>query len=143
MSSGDFPPFRALGDLPLAMTAHVIYTAYDANAPATTSKTVIRDVIRGQMGFDGLLMSDDLSMKALSGSFADRRAAVLAEGCDLVLHCNGELDEMEPIAGGCPAISAEATRRLEAVLAGLKPPAQPFDRGQAEARLTELLATGA
>ncbi|HUN11938.1 MAG TPA: glycoside hydrolase family 3 N-terminal domain-containing protein, partial [Rhabdaerophilum sp.] len=104
---------------------------------------VIRDVIRGQMGFDGLLMSDDLSMKALSGSFTDRRAAVLAEGCDLVLHCNGEIDEMEPIAAGCPAISTEASRRLKVVLSGLKTPMQPFDRGQAEARLAELLATGA
>lgn len=143
LENHDFPPFRALGDLPLAMTAHVIYTAFDADFPATTSKTVIRDVIRGQMGFDGLLMSDDLSMKALSGTFGDRRASVLAEGCDLVLHCNGEMDEMEPIAAGCPAIGADAARRLQGVLAGLKTPTGPFDRGQAEARLAELLATTA
>jgi len=139
----DFPPFRALGDLPLAMTAHVIYTAFDTESPATTSQAVIRDVIRGQMGFDGLLMSDDLSMKALSGSFVDRRTAVLAKGCDLVLHCNGELEEMEPVAIGCPDISADAARRLKAVLTGLNRPVAPFDRGQAEARLAELLATGA
>ncbi len=143
LENHDFPPFRALGDLPLAMTAHVIYTAYDDKAPATTSATIIRDIIRGQMGFDGLLMSDDLSMKALSGSFVDRRASVLSEGCDLVLHCNGEMEEMEPIAIGCPEISAEASRRLKTVLASLAPPTAPFDRGQAEARLAELLATRA
>lgn len=136
----DFPPFRALGGLPLAMTAHVIFTAYDAENPATTSATIIRDVIRGEMGFDGLLMCDDLSMKALSGSFAGRRDAALGQGCDLVLHCNGEMAEMEPIAEGCPGLAGEAKRRLEQVVAGLRRAAQPFDRGQAEARLEALLA---
>lgn len=136
----DFPPFRALGGLPLAMTAHVIFTAYDAENPATTSETVIRDVIRGEMGFDGLLMCDDLSMKALSGSFTGRRDAALGQGCDLVLHCNGEMDEMEPIALGCPGLTSEAKRRLDGVIKALKRKAEPFDRGQAEARLAELLA---
>ncbi len=138
----DFPPFRALGDLPLAMTAHVIFTAYDGAQPATTSATVIRDVIRGEMGFDGVLMCDDLSMKALSGSFESRRDSVLAHGCDLVLHCNAEMAEMEAIAQGCPPISAEASKRLErarSLLDGTRP---PFDRGQAEARLAALLAIG-
>lgn len=136
----DFPPFRALGELPLAMTAHVIFTAYDAGNPATTSETVIRDVIRGEMGFDGLLMCDDLSMKALSGSFTGRRDAALGQGCDLVLHCNGEMDEMEPIAIGCPGLTSEAGRRLDGFIKALKRKAEPFDRGQAEARLAELLA---
>jgi beta-N-acetylhexosaminidase len=137
----DFPPFRALGDLDLAMTAHVVYEAIDANEPATTSRKVITQVIRGQMGFDGILMSDDLSMKALSGDFSSRRAAVLAEGCDIVLHCNGEMEEMTPIAEGCPPITAIARKRLDRALAALKTPARlAFDRGQAEARLTELLA---
>ena len=136
----DFPPFRALGDLGLAMTAHVIFTAYDATAPATTSKTVVDEVIREQMGFDGLLMCDDLSMKALSGDFSARRDQALAAGCDVVLHCNGLLDEMTPVAQGCPAISKPAKKRLDAALAGLKRQIAPFDRGQAEARLAELLA---
>jgi beta-N-acetylhexosaminidase len=136
----DFPPFRALGDLGLAMTAHVIFTAYDSKAPATTSKTVIDEVIRGQMGFDGLLMCDDLSMKALSGDFSARRDQALAGGCDVVLHCNGLIDEMTPIAEGCPPISKPAKKRLEGTLAGLKRKITPFDRGQAEARLAELLA---
>lgn len=137
----DFPPFRALGDLDLAMTAHVVYEAIDPKEPATTSRTVITEVIRGQMGFDGILMSDDLSMKALSGDFTARRKSVLAEGCDLVLHCNGQMDEMTPIAEGCPDLATEAKRRLDRALASLRRPARlPFDRGQAEARLAELLA---
>lgn len=136
----DFPPFRALGDIPLAMTAHVIFTAYDAEAPATTSQTVIHDVIRGEMGFDGLLMCDDLSMHALSGSFAGRREAALAQGCDLVLHCNGEMDEMEPIAEGCPGLADAVRTRISALIAGLAGGQTAFDRGQAEARLAELLA---
>lgn len=136
----DFPPFRALGDMPLAMTAHVIFTAYDRDNPATTSETVIRDVIRGEMGFDGVLMCDDLSMKALSGSFSGRRDAALAQGCDLVLHCNGEMEEMEPIAQGCPGIAASAALRLERVVTALGKARRPFDRGQAEARLGALLA---
>lgn len=137
----DFPPFRALGDLDLAMTAHVVYEAIDPNEPATTSRKVITEVIRGQMGFDGLLMSDDLSMQALSGDFTSRRKAVLSEGCDLVLHCNGEMAEMTPIAEGCPDISAPAKKRLDRALATLKKPARlAFDRGQAQARLAELLA---
>ncbi len=122
------------------MTAHVIFTAYDAEAPATTSQTVIRDVIRGEMGFDGLLMCDDLSMHALSGSFAGRREAALAQGCDLVLHCNGEMDEMEPIAEGCPGLADAVRTRISALIAGLAGGQTAFDRGQAEARLAELLA---
>lgn len=140
LESHDFPPFRALGDCALAMTAHVIFTAYDAASPATTSKTVIDHVIRGQMGFEGLLMCDDLSMKALSGSFADRRDAALVAGCDLVLHCNGEPEEMTPVAEGCPAIAPETERRLAAMVSGLV--ARPFERESARARLDELLALG-
>lgn len=136
----DFPPFRALGDLPLAMTAHVLFTALDPDAPATTSRKVITEVIRGWMGFDGLLMSDDLSMKALSGDFAARRDAVLKEGCDLVLHCNGEMAEMVPIAQGCPSLTSAARLRLDRAKVMLKRVIVPFDRGQAETRLAELLA---
>lgn len=140
LEAHDFPPFRALADLPLAMTAHIVFTAYDRANPATTSAQVIETVIRRHMGFDGLLMCDDLSMKALSGSYAERRAAALAAGCDIVLHCNGQMEEMAPIAEGCPPFVTEARRRLDAVTARLARPRAAFDRGQAEARLAELLA---
>ena len=96
----DFPPFRALAHMPWAMTAHVVYTALDKDNPATTSERVIRDTIRGRLGFDGVLVSDDIGMKALSGSFAERAAAALAAGCDLVLHCSGDMAEMEDTARG-------------------------------------------
>ena len=98
LEASDFAAFRPLKNLPLAMTAHVVFTALDPVLPATTSVTMIRDVIRGFIGFDGLLMTDDISMGALSGSIAERTRAALAAGCDLVLHCNGRLDEMQ--AGG-------------------------------------------
>jgi beta-N-acetylhexosaminidase len=94
----DFVPFQMLRHLPLAMTAHVVYTAYDDKNPATTSKTVIDHVIRGHIGFQGLLMSDDLSMHALKGSMGERTEAALKAGCDLILHCNGDMAEMQAIA---------------------------------------------
>lgn len=137
----DFPSFRALGDCALAMTAHVVFTAFDDSAPATTSKKVIDEVIRGFMGFDGLLMCDDLSMKALSGDFGQRRDASLKAGCDLVLHCNGEPEEMEAIAKGCPTIPATVEARIAKLCASLTPSA--FKRAEARARLDELLAIGA
>jgi beta-N-acetylhexosaminidase len=137
----DFPPFRALGDLDLSMTAHVVYEAFDLQEPATTSQTIIRELIRRDFGFDGLLMSDDLSMKALSGSMQSRRQGVLGQGCDLVLHCNGEMSEMLPTAEDCPDIDPKAQKRLEQALARLRqPPRLPFDRGQARNRLDALLA---
>ena len=94
----DFPPFAALADAPMAMTAHVVYTALDKTAPATLSQKVISGIIRKQIGFRGLLMTDDLSMKALSGSYAEKTTRALAAGCDIVLHCNGEMDQMEEVA---------------------------------------------
>ena len=93
LEASDFVPFRMLADLPAAMTAHVVFTAYDADAPASISRRVTEDVIRGSIGFDGLLMSDDLAMKALAGSVAERAAAVFAAGSDVVLACNGGLGE--------------------------------------------------
>ena len=115
----DFPPFKALADAPMAMTAHVVYTAIDRERPATTSPRAITQIIRGEIGFDGLLMSDDVSMKALSGDFAARTEAILAAGCDVVLHCNGLMDEMRAVAGVAPALSGEALRRAERAVAGL------------------------
>ncbi|SOE01131.1 beta-N-acetylhexosaminidase [Caenispirillum bisanense] len=97
----DFVPFRALKDAPYGMTAHIVYTALDAHRPATTSPAVIGGIVRGELGFEGLLMTDDLSMKALTGRFQDRAADSLAAGCDLVLHCNGDRDEMTAVAEGC------------------------------------------
>lgn len=108
----DFMPFRALADMPWAMTAHVLYTALDPDRPATTSPTIIRDVIRGHIGFDGVLVSDDLSMKALGGSFAERTAAAIAAGCDVALHCNGDFAEMEQVVAAAPPLTEAARERI-------------------------------
>ncbi len=113
----DFRPFAALADMPMAMTAHVVYTALDPDAPATTSSRIIADIIRGEIGFDGLLMSDDVSMKALSGDFVQRTAAIFAAGCDVVLHCNGVMDEMRAVASETPELTGLAARRAKAALA--------------------------
>ena len=94
----DFAAFQPLADLPMAMTAHVVFSALDPAQPATTSATIIEQVIRGVIGFQGLLMSDDVSMNALAGSIAERTRAIVAAGCDMVLHCNGKLDEMREVA---------------------------------------------
>src|SRR5689334_24541897 len=104
----DFAAFRPLADLPMAMTAHVVFSAIDAAHPATTSATMISRVIRGQIGFQGLLMSDDVSMNALAGSIADRTRAIIAAGCDVALHCNGKLDEMQAVAAETPMLSGKA-----------------------------------
>jgi beta-N-acetylhexosaminidase len=122
LEATDFAAFRPLKNLPLGMTAHVVFTAIDPVLPATTSVTMIRDVIRGFIGFDGLLMSDDVSMGALSGTIAERTRASLAAGCDLVLHCNGRLDEMQAVAGEAPPLSAAAARRAAAALAARRAP---------------------
>src|SRR5215470_13745292 len=135
----DFAAFQPLADLPMAMTAHVVFSAYDAAHPATTSATMIERVIRGFIGFQGLLMSDDLSMNALAGSIAERTRAVLAAGCDMVLHCNGKLDEMRQVARETPELSGKALARAERALAARKPP-QPFDRAGARAELDGLIA---
>ena len=112
----DFAAFRPLSDLPLGMTAHVVYAAIDPIAPATTSVTVVRDVIRGWMGFCGLLMSDDVSMGALSGSIEARVRGAITAGCDIALHCNGNLREMCEVAGAAPRLAADAATRADAAL---------------------------
>jgi beta-N-acetylhexosaminidase len=136
----DFAPFRVLADMPLAMTAHVVYTALDPDHPATTSPKVIDSVIRGYIGYDGLVMSDDLSMQALSGSFRDRADASFAAGCDVVLHCNGRLEEMMPIAEASPNLEGAALRRAEAALQRIRHEPEPFDPVDARARLDAALA---
>jgi beta-N-acetylhexosaminidase len=136
----DFAPFRALNDCPMAMTAHVVYATIDPQHPATTSARVIRDVIRDGIGFGGLLMSDDLSMKALAGSFAERSRAALAAGCDILLHCNGRMEEMQAVAGEATPLEGEAEARAEKALSHLHAPKR-FDPAAAEARLSELMGT--
>lgn len=116
----DFATFRGLRHLPMAMTAHVVYTAIDPDNPATTSAIVIDEIIRGDIGFDGLLMSDDLSMKALSGPFDERTALALDAGCDVVLHCNGALDEMRAVAAGSRLLSGDARERAERALKAIQ-----------------------
>ncbi|APH72239.1 beta-N-acetylhexosaminidase [Aquibium oceanicum] len=112
----DFAPFKTLSDLPMGMTAHVVYTALDAQNPATTSAKVIGEIIRGEIGFDGLLMSDDVSMKALSGDFRQKTRAILAAGCDVVLHCNGVMDEMRAVAGEASVLAGPSLERAERAL---------------------------
>src|SRR5829696_223954 len=136
----DFVPFRHLADMPLAMTAHVVYTALDPEHPATTSANVMRDVIRGHIGYDGLVMSDDISMNALSGSLAERTRAAFAAGCDMVLHCNGRLDEMEAVASDTPELAGEAGRRAAAALARIAHEPEPLNAVDARARFTAALA---
>lgn len=134
----DFPPFRALADMPLAMTAHVVYTTFDETAPATTSPRMIKDIIRDEIGFDGLLMSDDLSMQALQGSLAERTRASFTAGCDLGLHCNGKMEEMVQVASETPLLAGQALARSQRALDQLRPPAA-FDIGAGLARFRELL----
>jgi len=141
----DFAAFQPLADLPMAMTAHVVFSAVDATHPATTSAKMIERVIRGFIGFQGLLMSDDVSMNALAGSIAERTRAVFAAGCDVVLHCNGKLDEMHQVARETPELSGKAMQRAHRALAARKPPLA-FDRAAAKAELDALigqLGTGA
>ncbi len=119
LAAVDFAPFRALSDAPWAMTAHVLYRAFDAARPATVSPRVIETVIRGAIGFDGVLISDDLCMAALSGTPAERARAALHAGCDVALHCNGELDEMRRTMDGVGPMTAKALERLAAGAARL------------------------
>ncbi|MET3966488.1 MULTISPECIES: beta-N-acetylhexosaminidase [Bradyrhizobium] len=135
----DFAAFKPLADLPMAMTAHVVFSAVDPAHPATTSATMITQVIRGVIGFQGLLMSDDVSMNALSGDIAERTRAIFAAGCDMALHCNGNIEEMREVAGQTPELSGTALARAKAALASRKAP-QPFDRVAARAELDALIA---
>jgi beta-N-acetylhexosaminidase len=116
-----------------------VFSALDPAQPATTSATIIRQVIRGVIGFQGLLMSDDVSMNALAGSIAERTRAIFTAGCDMVLHCNGRLDEMREVAAQTPELSGRALERARRALASRKAP-QPFDRPAARAELDALIA---
>ncbi|WP_293905629.1 beta-N-acetylhexosaminidase [Phenylobacterium sp.] len=134
LDARDFAPFKALSDMPMAMTAHVIYAAVDRKRPATTSRSVLRRVIRGAIGFDGLVMSDDLSMKALAGDFRARAEDSLAAGCDVVLHCNGDMAEMKAVVAGTGRLRGRALRRADAAMARLPRAMEPFDAAEGRAR---------
>ena len=138
LEATDFAAFRPLADLPMAMTAHVVFSAFDPAHPATTSATMIEHVIRGLIGFQGLLMSDDVSMNALAGSVAERTRAIFAAGCDMVLHCNGKLDEMRLVARDTPELSGKALARATRALTARKAPLA-FDRAAARAELDGLI----
>jgi beta-N-acetylhexosaminidase len=141
LQASDFVPFNRLNDLPMAMTAHITYTAIDPDNCATLSPKAI-DTIRTDMGFDGLLMTDDLSMKALGGSFESRAERALAAGCDIILHCNGERAEMDPILTNTPVLSGRTADRASAALSQRITP-KPFDRAAAEEHLKILLKDAA
>jgi beta-N-acetylhexosaminidase len=113
----DLEPFERLSRAPMGMTAHVVYTAWDPDRPASLSPTVIGDIIRGRIGFDGWLMSDDIGMEALAGDFASRAAGVVAAGCDVALHCSGKMEEMIAVASAVPAMSPEGEERLARAMA--------------------------
>jgi beta-N-acetylhexosaminidase len=128
----------------MAMTAHVVFSAIDPVSPATTSAKMIRTVIRDGIGFQGLLMSDDLSMGALTGSLRERTRAALAAGCDMGLHCNGKLDEMREVAAESPVLAGDAARRAHAALAARKAPHEldiESARAQFAAMMAEAVAT--
>ncbi len=121
----------------MAMTAHVVYSAVDPERCATLSHRVVGTVIRGHIGFDGLLMSDDLSMKALGGAFQDRTRGAIDAGCDVVLHCNGDMDEMRAVVEATPELAGRAAERAAEARAVARR-VQPFDPDAAEARLADL-----
>ncbi|MGE0117592.1 MAG: beta-N-acetylhexosaminidase [Dongiaceae bacterium] len=135
----DFVPFRRLADMRWGMTAHVVYAAIDSERPATTSSKVIAEIIRGEIGFDGLLVTDDLSMRALQGDLADRTRRALSAGCDLALHCTGRLDEMREVADAAGPVS-DATARRVARLPKPSTPPPAMDVAAAEAHLNALMA---
>ena len=142
LSLADFAPFRALADMPWAMTAHIIYTAIDNAAPATLSRLVVDNVIRGEIGFDGVLVSDDISMGALAGGLAERARRALGAGVDLVLHCNGDMVEMEEIAAAARPLTPQAQTRVARGEQLRRSRHTDFDARAAERRFAELISGG-
>ncbi len=139
LSKTDFVPFKALAHMPAAMTAHVVFSDIDAAHPASTSAKITHDIIRGDIGFDGLLMSDDLSMKALTGAMRARAEAVIAAGSDVALHCNGDMTEMRAAAEGVPQLTGIAKARFERAFAVTRR-RERHDSVEADAMLAALLA---
>lgn len=142
LESTDFRPFRLLSDLPWGMTGHLLVEAVDPAEPVTVSARSVKEIIRGHIGFDGLLLSDDLSMQALGGSLGRRAAAALAAGCDIALHCNGDWPEMEDIVARTGPMTEAAQRRFgagQSYRARHRAPAGPRGLADARRRLAELL----
>jgi beta-N-acetylhexosaminidase len=139
LEATDFAPFRALATMPWAMTAHILYAALDEKNPATLSPRLIGEVIRASIGFDGVLLSDDLSMAALPGRLGARAAGAVAAGCDVVLHCNGVLTEMKEIAAAVGPLGSRALARVESGEARRRS-VEPFDRAQGDRRFAALMA---
>jgi beta-N-acetylhexosaminidase len=140
LEAQDFLPFRLLARRAvLGMTCHLVFSAVDEHMPATLSAPVIANIIRERIGFDGALMTDDISMKALSGGFRERTEGAIRAGCDLVLHCNGDMAEMSEVAAGAPELHGDALRRTDTALALRRPP-EPADREAIEARFDAILA---
>ncbi|MBX9461281.1 MAG: beta-N-acetylhexosaminidase [Brevundimonas sp.] len=139
LDAWDFAPFRALSDMPIGMTAHIVFTAIDRKHPATQSKKAIR-MIRERLGFGGLLLSDDLVMNALSGSLTERAEKSLKAGCDLVVHWNGDMAEMRQVAEGVGKLKGKAAKRAEAALARIVREPEPFDAFAARDRFDALMA---
>jgi beta-N-acetylhexosaminidase len=137
LEATDFAPFRALNDLPIAMTAHIVFAAHDPDRPATQSPAMIR-VIRDSIGFNGLLLTDDLNMQALAGTLAERAARSLAAGCDIALHCKGDLAEMQAVAAAAGTMRADTLIRAQAALAARRVP-DPVDIAALEADLAAIL----
>jgi len=140
LDSVDFRPFHALRDAPLAMTAHVLLPAFDDRRPASTSPVIMAEVIRDRIGLTGLVMSDDLGMKALGGPFAERARDVIAAGCDVALHCGGDLGEMVEVAGAVPNLEGLAAERFARARSCLHPP-KPFDVAEAVALVADAAGT--
>jgi beta-N-acetylhexosaminidase len=136
----DLEPFRTLRRAPMAMAAHVVYTAWDPERCASLSPTVIGDVVRGKIGFDGFLMSDDIGMEALAGSLAERARGVIEAGGDAALHCSGVLAEMVEVAGAVPELSAQAAERLERAMASVSRTGEGAPYEELAARRDALLA---
>jgi beta-N-acetylhexosaminidase len=140
LAARDFAPFVALKEAPIAMSAHVVYQSIDADAPATVSPRVVKEIMRGAIGFDGLIVSDDLSMKALTGDFATRTRGVFAAGLDIALHCNGDLSEARQVTAVTPDLTGASLSRAEAALARVAGGPQAFDAAAGRAELDALLA---
>ncbi|TXC68714.1 beta-N-acetylhexosaminidase [Sphingorhabdus soli] len=141
--ASDLAPFIALNEAPMAMTAHIVYEAWDAEHPATQSRIVIDDIIRGRIGFDGLLMSDDLDMEALSGTVPERASRAIAAGCDLALNCWAKMDDMVGIADALPAITHAAKARLDGAMARIAGPRDERPYAELAAQRDALIAAAA
>ena len=136
----DLEPFERLASAPMGMMAHVVYTAWDPDHPASMSEIIIRDIVRGRIGFDGWLMSDDLGMEALQGDFGSRAAGVVAAGCDVALHCSGKMEEMVAVAAAVPAMTSEGEERLARAMAQTMLDTDPIDFAAEIAKRDTLLA---